>query len=177
MAAPTVSLWTQFLHELRQPEYVHVLLNPLPVYGLAAGFLSLMLAWAARSRTAQAVALTLILLTALAAWPVAYFGHAGYDRVYAMSGPAAQQWLDWHAHLAERIVWVHYATAALAAAALFCLWRVPRWQRLSLVLTLAATLVALGLGGFLAFVGGKIRHSEFRDGPPPVIVPPEGAVH
>ena len=167
-------LWTQFLHELRQPEYIHVLLHPLPIYGLAAGFLSLVLAWAARSRAAQAVALTLILLTALAAWPVAHFGHAAYDRVYAMSGTPAQQWLDWHARLAGRIVWVHYATAALAAGALLCLWRVPRWQQLSLALTLAVTLAAIGLGGFLAFVGGKIRHSEFRDGPPPVIVRPDG---
>jgi hypothetical protein len=92
-----------------------------------------------------------------------------------MSGQPAQQWLDWHAYLAARIVWVYYATAALAAGASLCLWRVPRWQRLSLVLTLAVTLAALGLGGFLAFVGGKIRHSEFRDSPPPVIVRPEGA--
>jgi hypothetical protein len=145
----------------------------LPIYGLATGFLSLVLAWAARSRAAQAVALTLIMLTALAAWPVAHFGHEAYDRVYAMSGTPAQQWLDWHARLAGRIVWVHYATAALAAGALLCLWRVPRWQRLSLALTLAATLAAMSLGGFLSFVGGKIRHSEFRDGPPPVIVRPE----
>jgi uncharacterized membrane protein len=172
---PTVSLWTQFLHELRQPEYVHVLLNPLPIYGLAAGFFSLVMAWAARSRAAQAGALTLILFTALAAWPVAHFGHAAYDRVYAMSGTPAQQWLDWHAYLAGRIVWVYYATAALAAGALFCLWRVPRWRRLSLALTLVVALAAIGLGGFLAFVGGKIRHSEFRDGPPPVIVRPEGS--
>lgn len=170
-----MSLWTQFLHELRQPEYVHVLLNPLPIYGLAAGFLSLILAWAARSRSAQAVALGLILLTALAAWPVAHFGHQAYDRVYAMSGTPAQQWLDWHAYLATRIVWVYYAAAAMAAGTLFCLWRVPRWQRLALTLTLAVTLAALGLGGFLAFVGGKIRHSEFRDGPPPVLVRPESA--
>ena len=174
MPAPTVSLWTQFLHELRQPEYVHVLLNPWPVYGLATGFFSLVMAWAARSRAAQAGALTLILLTALAAWPVAQFGHAAYDRVYAMSGPPAQQWLNWHAYLAGRIVWVYYAAAASAVGALFCLWRVPRWQQLSPVLTLTDTLAAIGLGGFLAFVGGKIRHSEFRDGPPPVIVRPEG---
>jgi len=25
----------------------------------------------------------------------------------------------------------------------------------------------LGLGGLAAFAGGKIRHSEFRNGPPP----------
>jgi hypothetical protein len=116
------SLWTEFLAALRQPEYVHVLLHPLPIYGLAAGVFSLALALISRSRSGQAIALLLILLTAASAWPVARYGHAAYDRVYSLSNNAAQPWLNWHEYLADRIVWVHYATAALAAAALICLW-------------------------------------------------------
>ena len=161
------SLWTDLLAALRQPEYVHVLLNPLPVYGLAAGFLSLIVALIARSRGGQGVALLLILLTAAAAWPVAHFGSAAYDRVYAMSNGDAQKWLNWHAHLADRIVWAYYLTAALAGATLLGQWKIPRLHRAALVLTLVATLVALGLGGFLAYAGGKVRHSEFRHAPPP----------
>jgi hypothetical protein len=160
-------LWTEFLEALRQPEYVHVLLHPLPIYGLAAGIFSLVVAVLTHSRSGQAIALLLIVLTATAAWPVAHFGHAAYDRVYAMSNDPAQKWLNWHEHLAERIVWGFYATAALAAAALVGLWKIPRLQRIALPLTLVAALTALGLSGFLAFVGGKIRHSEFRHGPPP----------
>jgi peptidoglycan/LPS O-acetylase OafA/YrhL len=161
------SLWTEFLAALRQPEYVHVLLHPLPIYGLAAGVFSLLLALVGRSRSGRAIALVLILLTAASAWLVAHYGHAGYDRVYAMSNDDAQKWLNWHEHLGQRIVWVHYATAALAAAALLGLWKFPRLHRVALVLTLVGALAALGLGGFLAFVGGKIRHSEVRHGPPP----------
>ena len=160
-------LWTEFLESLRQPEYVHVLLHPLPIYGLAAGIFSLVAALVARSRSGQAIALLLIMLTAIAAWPVAHFGHAAYDRVYAMSNDPAQKWLNWHEHLADRIVWAFYATAALAAATLVGFGRSPRLQRIALPLTLAVAVVALGLSGFLAFVGGKIRHSEFRHGPPP----------
>lgn len=160
-------LWTGFLEALRQPEYLHVLLNPLPIYGLAAGVFSLVVALLARSRPGQAIALLLILLTAAAAWPVAHYGHAAYDRVYAMSNDPAQKWLDWHKRLADRIVWGFYATAALAATALAGQWKLLRLHRVVVPLTLVAALVALGLGGFLAFVGGKIRHSEFRDGPPP----------
>ena len=161
------SLWTEFLAALRQPEYLHVLLHPLPIYGLAAGVFSLLLALAGRSRSGQAIALVLILLTAASAWLVAHYGHAGYDRVYALSNDDAQKWLNWHRYLGERIVWVHYATAAAAAAALLGLWKFPRLHRGALVLTLVGALAALGLGGFLAFVGGKIRHSEVRPGPPP----------
>jgi hypothetical protein len=161
------SLWTEFLAALRQPEYVHVLLHPLPIYGLAAGVFSLLLALVARSRSGRAIALVVIVLTAASAWLVARYGHAAYDRVYSLSNDDAQKWLNWHEYLGERIVWVHYATAAAAAAALLGLWKFPRLHCVALVLTLAGALAALGLGGFLAFVGGKIRHSEFRHGPPP----------
>lgn len=161
------SLWSEFLRELHQPEYVHVLLNPLPVYGLALALLALVLAVIFRSRGARAVALILIVVTAAAAWPVAYFGSAGYDRIYSMSDESAQKWLNWHAYLADRIVWAHSVAAAFSAAALVAVWKYPRWQRLALILTVVAALAAVSLGGFLAFVGGKIRHAEFRSAPPP----------
>lgn len=161
-------LWTEFLAALRQPEYLHVVLHPLPIYGLAAGVFSLVVALLARSRSGQAIALLLMLLTASAAWPVAHFGREAYDRVYALSNDPAQKWLNWHEHLAGRIVWGFYATAALAAATLLGHWKSPRLHRVALPLVLVAALVALSLSGFLAFVGGKIRHSEFRNGPPPV---------
>ena len=34
------------LRDLRQPEYIHVLLNPLPVYGLLVGWVGLIIALA-----------------------------------------------------------------------------------------------------------------------------------
>ena len=161
------SLWYDLLRALHQPEYVHVLLNPLPIYGLAMGLLALLFALIGRSRGAQAVALGLIVIAAMSAWPVAHFGEAGYDRVYSMSDESAQKWLNWHAYLADRIVWAYYAAAALAAAALIGLWKLPRWHLPALVGTILAAVVAIGLGGFLAFAGGKVRHSEFRHAPPP----------
>ncbi len=161
------ALWTEFLKNLGRPEYLHVLLNPLPIYGLAAGFFCLAVALAARSRGGQAVALLLIVLTAGSALLVAHYGEAAYDRVYSMSNSEAQKWLNWHAYLADGVVWVDSVAAVLAAAALAGLWRYPRLLRWALPLTAVATAVGLGFGGFLAFVGGKVRHSEFRDGPPP----------
>ncbi len=161
------SLWADFLKDLGQPEYVHVLLNPLPVYGLAAGLFSLLLALLFRSRSGQAIALVLILLTSASAWPVAHYGEAAYDRVYSMSYAGAQKWLNWHAYLGERIVWVYYLAAVAAAVALAGLWKTPRWHRAALWITVALSAVSLGLGGFLSFVGGKIRHDEFRHGAPP----------
>ena len=159
-----MSLWTEFFHGLREPEYVHVLVNPLPVYGLAAGLFALLVAQLARNRGAQALALLLIFVGASSAWLAAYYGSAGYDRVYSMSNDAAQKWLNWHAHLADALVWTDTAVAAFAAVALLAMWKSPRFLRLAVVLATIVALAGLGLGSFVGFVGGKIRHSEFRSG-------------
>jgi len=161
------ALWTQFWQDLHQPEYVHTLLLPVPIYGLALGLLALAVGWAVRSRAAQGVALGLLALCAASGWGVVHYGHLGYDRVYAMSDANAQKWLNWHQHLGDRFIWALTATALLALAALLGQWKAPRLHRYALPLTALAAAVTLGLVGFLAFVGGKVRHGEFRDGPPP----------
>ncbi len=51
------------LRDLRQPEYIHVLLNPLPVYGLLIGLIGLVLALILKSRRAQIATLTLVLIS------------------------------------------------------------------------------------------------------------------
>jgi hypothetical protein len=160
-------LWSELRAALQKPEYVHVLLNPLPVYGLAIGILAWVIASLARRPAAQGLALVLILLAAASAWPTEHFGSAAYDRVYSMSGGEAQKWLNWHRHLGERAAWACYATAFFSALGLVALAKRPRLSRLAAGLGIVSALVALGLGAFAAFAGGKIRHSEFRSGPPP----------
>ena len=49
-----------FFQHLSDPEYMHVLLNPLPVYGLAIAVIGLALALIFRSRPAIVVALALV---------------------------------------------------------------------------------------------------------------------
>jgi hypothetical protein len=162
-----MSLWAELRTALQKPEYIHVLLNPLPVYGLAIGVLAWCLAALARSRGAQGLALALILLAAASAWPAAHFGSAAYDRVSSMSGPDSQKWLNWHRHLGERAAWACYLTAAFSTGGLVAAWKRPRFSRLAAGLSVASAFLALSLGAFAAFAGGKIRHSEFRSGPPP----------
>jgi uncharacterized membrane protein len=165
------ALWRDLLRDLAKPEYVHVLLNPLPVYGLLVALAVFVAGWAARSAAAQAIGLAAIAVCAGSAWAAVTTGHAAYDRVYSMAEDEAQQWLNWHAYLGDRIVWVYTAAGAAALIALGALrWR-PGWVRTARIGALVLALCALGSGAFLAFVGGKIRHAEFRHGPPPVRVP------
>lgn len=155
------------LQDFRQPEYIHVLLNPIPVYGLAAGLIGLIAALLLRSRHAQIASLIIILLAGTAAWPVYEFGQQAYDRVLSMSDEPGQAWLDEHEYRAEHLIYVFYALAVLSAVAIFLPIKWPRSAAVLAIAVLVLGLANLGMGGYIAYAGGKIRHREFRNVPPP----------
>src|SRR2546423_3214701 len=101
------------LRDFRQPEYIHVLLNPLPVYGLLVGLIGLVLALILKSRRAQIATLTLVLISSASAWPVYEFGEQGYDRVLSMTDEAGESSLGGDRYRAEILSWGFYAPAAL----------------------------------------------------------------
>jgi hypothetical protein len=155
------------LRDLREPEYIHVLLNPLPVYGLLTGWIGLAIALILRSRRAQIVTLILVLLSAVSAWPVYEFGEQGYDRVLSMTDDDGGAWLDEHMHRAEKLIWMFYVLAALSALAICA----PiKWPKSSVPLAAAVILLGaatLGTGAYIAYAGGRVRHREFRNEPAP----------
>ena len=155
------------IRDLQQPEYIHVLLNPLPVYGLLVGWVGLVIGLALRSRRAQIATLTLVLLSSISAWPVYEFGQQGYDRVLSMTDEAGEAWLDEHVHRAENLIWVFYALAALSA---FAIAAPIKWPKSSMPLAVAVILLGgltLGSGAYIAYAGGRVRHREFRNETPP----------
>jgi hypothetical protein len=158
-----------FIRGLRQPEYVHVLLNPLPVYGLLISWIAVIAALISKSRRAQIVTLILVFITSISAWPVYEFGEEGYDRVLAMTDDDGHAWLDEHQDRAEKLIYLFYVVAAVSAAAIiFPL----RWPKSSVPLAVAVVLlgaVALGSGSYIGYAGGKVRHREFRNQPAPAI--------
>ena len=159
------------LRDLQQPEYLHVLLNPLPVYGLAVALFGLIAAMYLGSRGGQITALVLIFATAISAWPVAHYGEAAEDRVLAVADEAGQAWLKAHAHRVDELIFVFYGLALVSAAAIFAPKKWPKSARPLAIATLLLALVSLGAGGYIAYAGGKIRHREFRNSPPPKTAP------
>ncbi len=155
--------------DLSQPEYVHVLLNPLPVYGLFVAIIGLVIALGQRSRRAQVAALALILFSAAIAWPVVHYGEAGYDRVLSLTNEEGAAWLKAHAHRADQFIWYFYALAALAAAGIFAPMKWPKSATALALVTLLFSSTVLAMGGYIAYAGGRIRHPEFRNGPAPAV--------
>ena len=155
------------LRDLRQPEYVHVLINPLPVYGIAVGLIGLFVAVCLRSRSATIATLVIVLISAAAAWPVYQYGEHAYNGVFSMADEAGRAWLATHKARAENLIWFFYALAILSAIALI----VPiKWPRSSAWLAIAVLILGascLEVGGYISYAGGRIRHREFRNEPPP----------
>jgi putative copper export protein len=152
---------------LRQPEYLHVLLHPLPIWGVGAGAFGLAIALFLRSRSAAIATLAIVLVSAVGGVPVFLLGGAAEPRVEGIIDEAGRAWLEEHERRAEQVIYVYYALALLSAVALI----VPaKWPRLSSPLAIAVlvlSIVTLALGGHVAKAGGQIRHREFRTGPLP----------
>ena len=106
-----------FLKGLEQPEYIHVLINPLPVYGLAMGLIGLMIGLVLRSREARIGAFALILIAAASAWPTLHYGKQGYDRVKGMADSEAQNGST------------NTSTAASSSFMSSTLWARSRWYQ------------------------------------------------
>jgi len=80
-------------------------------------------------------------------------------------------WLKAHADRGHDLVWIFYGLALLSAAAIFVPKRWPKSAKPLAVATLILTMVSLGAGFYIAHAGGKIRHREFRNVPPPKTAP------
>ena len=136
-----------FLRDLQRPEYLHVLINPLPVYGLAIALLGLIAAIYLNTRGGQITALVLVFACALSAWPTAHYGEAAEDRVQAMADDDGEAWLKEHSHRADQLIWVFYTLAGAAAIAIFAPAKWPRSARPLTFATLILTIASLALGG------------------------------
>lgn len=163
---------------LRRPEYVHVVLNHLPLVGLGVAALALAIALLSKSRAATVGCLVLVLVTAASVWAVVESGESAYNRIRAIADPDGAPLLKHHMEAADRWVWLYYASALLAAIALAVNWKKPKWTMpvgiAVVVLSLAATVAGISI----AQLGGEVRHPEFRPGAD--VVPqnvPEGHEH
>lgn len=158
--------WSAVLQHLQQPEYVHVLINPVPLYGMAMAVFGLAAGLIARSRASRIIGLLMVLAVSAVTWFAYRYGYRGFDRVYAMSGGDAQAWLDVHKHRAVVTSIVFTIAAVLAAVSLIGEIKPFRFSLGLTVLTLIAAIAATGAAAWISQAGGQVRHSEFRSGPP-----------
>jgi len=108
-----------------------------------------------------------VLITSASAWPAYEFGEQAYDRVLSMADEDGKAWLDAHQDRAEDLIWIFYALAGLSAIAIAAPIKWPKSSTPLVIAVICLGAATLGAGGYIAYAGGKIRHREFRNEPPP----------
>jgi dolichol kinase len=147
---------------LRKPEYIHVVLNHLPIYGTILAAIALAVSLLLRSRAAQITALILTLIAGVSAYPVFVTGQRAYKTIRSISDDAGSDWLDEHMERAEKTIGAFYFLAVLAIASLIVPIKWPISAVPLMALTLAVAILCSGLAVYIAQAGGRVRHSEFR---------------
>ena len=147
---------------LKKPEYIHVLLNHLPIYGTIFGALALTISLMLRSRAAQITALILTLIAGASAYPVFISGQRAYKTIRDMSDDDGAEWLDEHMDRAEKTIGAFYSLAALAVAGLLVPIKWPKSAVPLAALTLVVAILCSGIAVYIAQPGGRVRHPEFR---------------
>ena len=159
---------TYMLELLEDPAYRHVLLNHLPLTGLAVAWIGLVGAVALRHRPTLFVSLALVAVMSASAYPVAAAGEDAYPFVFETLDGDGRAWLDHHTHVADIWLPLLYTNAVLALLAIGVgTWRAKLLQPLALGIVVS-TLGSLGAAGAIAEAGGKIMHPDFRLSDPPI---------
>ena len=147
---------------LKRPEYLHAILNHLPIYGTILGALALAISLLLRSRPAQITAFLIVLIAGVSAYPVLVSGQRAYKTIRNLADDAGAEALDEHMDRAEKTVNAFYFLAFVALAGLL----VPiKWPKMGFPLaaaTLVLSLLCFGLSVYIAEEGGQVRHTEFR---------------
>jgi hypothetical protein len=157
----------QFVQELGNPAYRHLLINHLPILGLAAGALGLFVAVLMRNRAAQIPALLVVLVMAASAFPVYETGKQSYMSVRRVADADGADWLDAHMDRADLGTRAFYVLAGIALVALVVPIKWPRSGTPLAAITLLGAVACIGVGGWIAQAGGPIMHTELRVTPPP----------
>jgi hypothetical protein len=84
-----------------------------------------------------------------------------------MVDEVGDKWLDEHMRRGEQLIYVFYVVAALSAVGIAGEFAAPKAAVPLAIATLILAAANLGVGGYIAYAGGRVRHKEFRFEPPP----------
>lgn len=150
--------------------HMHLVLNHIPFLGSAFAVFLLVIGYIVKSQHIKQSGLILIILSGLLTIPSFESGESAEEVLEAI-GQKNEALIHEHEEAAEKAIWVMAVTAAFAVASLYMQWKkIPAANKLTtvtLILSLLTMLVFMRVNN----EGGKIRHSEIRDGNPALNAP------
>lgn len=139
--------------------HIHLVLNHAPLFGVLAGIVLLLWGLLRRSYDVRLASYAAFILSALAAIAVYLTGGAAESLIEDPPG-IKESAIERHEDIAKIAMVAIGATGALAAITVFVEHSGLALRRSALAALLAVALVALGVVGYAANLGGQIRHPE-----------------
>ena len=149
-------------------EYLHVVINHIPMIGLATVCVPLLYALVRGERHTLIVSLALCIVLGAGTAVVIWSGEEGHENIehgpiVQMLDAPAHDWIHEHEERGEAAAIVAYITAAVAVLGCGLLWWKPKALRAIAAVMLVLCVVNVVLMARTTKAGGQIRHPEFRD--------------
>ena len=116
-------MWQELLtlwQNVRDPEYLHLLLEPLPLFGLGLGLVFLIVSFVFGEVKSRMLALGVICLSCASVWPYIDLRDKATPRILATRSPEFAPLIQQQTQRRKDWSWPYYAMALLSVAALFC---------------------------------------------------------
>ena len=143
--------------------HLHLLLNHVPVMGTFIGLLLLLVAFVRKSEELKKVTLAFFVLIALVTIPVYFTGEPAEELIENIPG-ISEAVIERHEDAAIFSLIAVEVVGLVALVGLLLFRRKKSVANLLATATLAFSLVAGGLMGWTANLGGQIRHTEINSG-------------
>ena len=149
------------------PEYLHIILNHLPLIGFLAAVIPLLIGAALKKVELVRTGVLLVLLFGAPAYFIIETGEEAADRlkdgeIGVVLDELSHGIMHEHEERAETAIIAIYITLGLAVLCLAATFKMKKAGMPLAWITLLSLVVSLGLTTWTAQAGGKIRHPEFR---------------
>lgn len=151
---------TTLWQSVRDPEYAHLLLEPLPLYGLAFGLTLLVVAFVVNERKCRVLSLGLIFLCCASVWPYLDFRLKATPRILATRAVEYGPVIEEQTQLRQDTAWAYYLMAGVSLMAL-ALTR-THYARMAMVVVVVLGVVLFWLSVWLHKKEAEVYHPNIR---------------
>ena len=109
---------TTLWQSICDPEYLHLLLEPLPLFGLGLGLVFLIISFVFREGRSRMLALGIICVSCASVWPYIDLREKATPRILATRSPDFAPLIQEQTQRRKDWSWPYYAMALLSAVAL-----------------------------------------------------------
>lgn len=145
--------------------HLHLLLTHLPIVGVLVGLLTLLGGYVFRSPGAKRSALGIFVFAALTAIPTFLTGEGAEEIVEDLAG-VSENLIEQHQETATAFLWLTGALGLLSLGTWLADLRNAKFVKPLFLVTLLLAMASTGVATQTGLTGGKIRHTEIRNGAP-----------